>query len=57
MLKFDCVNVNDVAIALHSSTDTDDHLQRHYMIISSAGSNSLVRITPRFNHLTVAITN
>lgn len=55
MLKLSCVNVNDVAIALHSSIDTDNHFQRHYMIISSAASNSLVRTTPRFNPLTVAI--
>lgn len=55
MLKLECVNVNDVAVALHSSTNTGDDWQRHYMIINSALSNGLVRITPRFNPLTVAM--
>jgi hypothetical protein len=40
---------------VHSLRFTEADLQRNYKIISIPGSDSLVRIAPRLNTITVAI--
>jgi len=44
-----------MAVWLPSVIDAEDNVEGKYLLISSAGSDRLLLITPRLNTLTVAI--